>query len=293
MQETERVYQAALDAIGSNQPACILMLIETDGSTPREAGAKMLLRADGSTVGTIGGGSLEQAAIDEAKAAMATGGSRVVEYSLRGEGEDDLGVCGGTAKVYIEVLNTRPTLLILGAGHVAQPLAEFGHLLGFRTVVVDDRSEFANATRFPHASDLVVVPFGDLAQKVAITPDTYAVVVTRNHEFDTVALRAVLSSPARYVGMIGSRNKVRTVFEHLLQEGQPRERLARVRAPIGLGIGGQTPAEIALSIMAEIVMVQHDGSGESLSELLNPFRRDAPGDHRASGGRSDDDESAR
>jgi len=234
----------------------------------------MLLRADGSTVGTIGGGEFEQIALDDAKAAMVAGVSRVVEYSLQGQGEAELGVCGGKAKVYIEVLQPRPTLLILGAGHVAQPLAEFGYLLGFRTVVVDDRPDFASPARFPHADELVVVHFDDLVQKATITPDTFVVIVTRNHEFDAVALREVLSVPVRYVGMIGSRNKVRTVFERLLREGQPRERLGQVRAPIGLNIGGQTPAEIALSIIAEIVMVQHNGSSESLSQLENALRFD-------------------
>jgi xanthine dehydrogenase accessory factor len=232
----------------------------------------MLLRADGSTVGTIGGGSLEQTALEDARAAMTSGASQVLEYSLRGEAEDDLGVCGGTAKVYIEVLCPRPTLLILGAGHVAQPLAEFGHLLGFRTVVVDDRAEFASAARFPHADELLVVPFAKLTGTVTVTANTYAVIVTRNHEFDTVALREVLAAPAPYIGMIGSRRKVRTVLDILLQEGQPRERLAQVRAPIGLNIGGQTPVEIALSIMAEIVMVQHSGSAEALSELFDALR---------------------
>jgi len=274
VQEKERVYQAALDAIRSRQPACVLTLIQSEGSTPREAGAKMLLRADGSTVGTIGGGEFEQIALDDAKAAMVAGVSRVVEYSLQGQGEAELGVCGGKAKVYIEVLQPRPTLLILGAGHVAQPLAEFGYLLGFRTVVVDDRPDFASPARFPHADELVVVHFDDLVQKATITPDTFVVIVTRNHEFDAVALREVLSVPVRYVGMIGSRNKVRTVFERLLREGQPRERLGQVRAPIGLNIGGQTPAEIALSIIAEIVMVQHNGSSESLSQLENALRFD-------------------
>jgi xanthine dehydrogenase accessory factor len=274
VREKKTVYRAALEAMCSNQPACILTLIEAQGSTPREAGAKMLLRADGSTVGTIGGGSLERTALDDAKAAMIDGASRVMEYSLRGEGEADLGVCGGTARVYIEVLSPQPTLLILGAGHVAQPLAEFGHLLGFRTVVVDDRPQFASAARFPHADDLVVVPFEELTQAVTVTSDTFAVIVTRNHEFDAVVLREILPTPARYVGMIGSRRKVRTVLEGLLQEGQPRERLAQVRAPIGLNIGGQTPVEIALSIMAEIVLVQHNGSGEALSELFDPLRPD-------------------
>ena len=287
MQEKERVYQAALDAIRSSQPACVLTLIHSEGSTPREAGAKMLLRADCSTVGTIGGGTFEQSALDDARAAMETGVSRVVEYSLQGQGEAKLGICGGKAKVYLEVLQPRCTLLILGAGHVAQPLAEFGHLLGFRTVVVDDRPEFASPARFPHADELMVTDFHNLAQRLIISADTFAVIVTRNHEFDAVVLRELLSLPLRYVGMIGSRNKVRAVFERLLSEGEPRERLSQVRAPIGLNTGGHTPAEIALSIMAEVVMVQHNGSGEPLSSLDNMLRSDSRGGHGTGHGPSD------
>jgi xanthine dehydrogenase accessory factor len=272
VEENEAVYEAVLEAIRENQPACLLTVIEARGSTPREVGAKMLLRADGSTAGTIGGGSLEASAIADARAALNSGASQVTEYSLRGESERDLGVCGGEAKVFIEVLRLKPTLLIAGAGHVAQPLAQFGHLLGFRTVVVDDRSEYVGRARFPHADQLVVTPFEDLLDKVTVTPHTFVVTVTRGHQFDTVVLRQLLSTPAAYIGMIGSPRKVRTVFEHLLGEGVPREKLAQVYAPIGLRTRGQTPAEIALSIMAEIVLVQHGGTGEPLSWRDNPLR---------------------
>ena len=281
MLENEQVYEAALDAIRAGQSACIVTLIESQGSTPREVGAKMLLRPDGSTVGTIGGGAFEQGALDHARSALADGESRVMEYSLRGDSEHDLGMCGGTAKVYIEVLRTRPILLILGAGHVAKSLAEFGHLLGFRVVIVDDRAEYANTARFPHADRIVVMPFQDLIE-LATPSETFAVVVTRNHEFDAVALRQVLSWSLPYVGMIGSQRKVRSVLEELLREGVPRERLAQVRAPIGLDIGGQTPAEIGLSVMAEIVMIRHQRSGSSLSDSGNPLRANRVEDERPS-----------
>jgi xanthine dehydrogenase accessory factor len=271
VEENEAVYEATLEAIRQNQPACVLTVIEARGSTPREVGAKMLLRADGSTVGTIGGGALEASAIADAEAALNDGISRVTEYSLRGR-EQDLGVCGGTAKVFIEVLRLKPTLLIAGGGHVAQPLAQFGHLLGFRTVVVDDRPDFVERARFPHADELVVTPFESLLEKVAITPQTFVAIVTHGHQFDTVVLRQVVTSAAAYIGMIGSRKKVRTVFEQLLSEGVPKEKLAQVYAPVGLRTRGQTPAEIALSIMAEIVLVQHGGTGEPLSWRDNPLR---------------------
>ena len=272
MEEDEAVYQAILEARRENQAACVLTIVEVRGSTPREVGAKMLLRADGSTVGTIGGGGLEAAALADARAALSSGTSRVAEYSLRGENEADLGICGGEARVFIEVLRRKPTLLIAGAGHVAQPLAELGYLLGFRTVVVDDRAEFVNTTRFAHADELVVTSFEGLLERVVITPQTFVVIVTRGHRHDKLVLRQVLTTPAAYIGMIGSRKKVRTVFEHLLADGVPGERLAQVYAPVGLRTGGQTPAEIAVSIMAEIVLVQHGGSGEPLSWRDNPLR---------------------
>jgi xanthine dehydrogenase accessory factor len=191
-------------------------------------------------------------------------------------GDAALGVCGGEARVFIEVLQLRSTLLIAGGGHVSQPLAELGHLLGFHTVVVDDRPEFAECTRFPHADELLAIPFDQLVQRVKVTPQTYAVIVTRGHQHDLLVLRQLVDTPAAYVGMIGSRKKVRTVFDHLLGEGVPAEKLARVHAPIGLRTGGQTPAEIALSILAEIVLVQHGGTGEPLSWRDNPLRARAP-----------------
>jgi xanthine dehydrogenase accessory factor len=272
MQEHEAVYAAILDALHTGQSACVLTVIEARGSTPREAGTKMLLRADGSTAGTVGGGALEAAALADARKALADGESRVGRYALLGQTEQDLGVCGGEASVFIEVLQAKPTLLIVGAGHVGQPLAEFGHLLGFRTIVADDRPEFASVARFPQADELVVTPLAELTNRVTITPRTFIVIVTRGHEHDELVLRQVVSSPAAYVGMIGSRRKVRAVFERLLADGVPKTDLARVYAPVGLRTGGQTPAEIAVSILAEIISAQHGGSGEPMSCHDNPAR---------------------
>lgn len=279
MNEQEAVYEATVQAIHDGYPACVLTVIEVQGSTPRGVGAKMLVRADGSTIGTIGGGAFEAAAIADAQAALKSGESGVRAYSIRGQGEADLGLCGGQARVFVEVLRIKPTLLVAGAGHVAQPLVQFAHLLGFRTIVVDDRADVATAERFPHVDQLVVTPFEQLLQKVQVTSQSHVVIVTRGHEHDELVLRQVLSTPAAYIGMIGSRIKVRSVFEKLLAEGVPAERLLQVHAPIGLRIGGQTPAEIALSILAEIVLVRHAGSGEPLSWRDNPLRATGSGAH--------------
>jgi xanthine dehydrogenase accessory factor len=270
--ENEAVFEATLRAIREHQPACLLTVIDARGSTPREAGAKMLLRSDGSIVGTIGGGAVEATAIEDAKAALSSGQSRVVQYSIRGKDRHDLGVCGGEVQVFIEVLRLKPTLLIAGAGHIAQPLAEQGHLMGFQVVVCDDRDDLLSRERFPHADELLAMDFAHFARQVSITSRTYVVIVTRGHQHDTTVLRQAVSAPAAYIGMIGSRNKVRKVFEDLLDDGVPEEKLAQVHAPVGLRTGGQTPAEIALSIMAEIVLVQHGGTGEPLSWRDNPLR---------------------
>ena len=270
MDEKELVYQEVLGAIRSGDPACLLTLVEVRGSTPREVGAKMLLLADGSTVGTIGGGPMEAAALRDAKEALAANESRMSYYSLLGESSSDLGVCGGDARVFVEVLHPKPTLLIVGAGHVGQPLALFGERLGFRVVVADDRAEFANRERFPGADQLIVGPYEELSQRISPGPQTYVVIATRGHEFDEQVLQQFLDCQAAYIGMIGSKVKVRSVFDSLLAKGVAAEKLARVHAPIGLRIGGQTPAEIALSILAEIVAVQHGGDGEPMSRKDNP-----------------------
>jgi xanthine dehydrogenase accessory factor len=270
--ENEAVFEATLQAIREHQPACLLTIIEARGSTPREAGAKMLLRADGSIVGTIGGGAVEATAIEHAKAALSSGKSGMTQYSIRGEDPQGLGACGGEVQVFIEVLRLKPTLLIAGAGHIAQPLAELGYLMGFRTVVCDDRADLLSRERFPHADELLAMDLHHFAKQASITSRTSVVIVTRGHQHDASVLRQAVSTPAAYIGMIGSRSKVRKVFEDLLRDGVPEEKLLQVHAPIGLRTGGQTPAEIALSIMAEIVLVQHGGTGEPLSWRDNPLR---------------------
>jgi len=228
-------------------------------------GTKMLIRPDGTSMGTVGGGALEAAIVEAAQEALAEGKSRLVHYGLRADKhEQDLGVCGGDLDVFIDVIAPQLTLLLIGAGHVAVPLAELAHLLGFRTVVFDDRAEYANRDRFPQAEEVLVEDFDVGLSALDITPNTWVVIATRSHESDAAALRAVIGSPAAYVGLLGSRRKVSLIFKALREE-VGEERLARVYAPVGLDLGAETPEEIALSIMAEIVMVRRGGKGQPLS----------------------------
>ena len=159
-------------------------------------------------------------------------------------------------EVLIEPITRRPTLYIMGAGHVGQALSGIGRIVGFRTVVVDDREKYANKTRFADADEILVSDFGEIADKVKVDKSSYVVIVTRGHQHDKTVLKAFIHSNAIYVGMIGSRKKVKEVFQSLIQEGVEKKLLDRVYSPIGLDIGAQTASEIAVSIMAEIIAHQ-------------------------------------
>lgn len=235
-------------AIERREPVALATVVEVKGASPAQVGFKLLVRPDGSVVGNLGGGALEQRVREEAVAALQEGQSRLVHYTLREEGPDAVGMlCGGEVTVFVEVYQPAPLLLIVGGGHIGQPLAEMARIVGFNVQVVDVRPERATVPQF---------------DPTAITPWTYVVLITEDHVTDEQALRQVLDTPAAYIGMIGSRRKVSIIFDHLRAGGVPEERLARVHAPIGLDLGGRSPAEIALAILAEVVQVRYGGSGK-------------------------------
>jgi xanthine dehydrogenase accessory factor len=232
-------------------------VVRVQGSTPREAGARMLLLADGSIRGTVGGGAREADVVAAAREVLARGGSRLLaidfQEGLRG-GEGP--VCGGTMEVYMERIDPARQVVIAGAGHVAYFLHRAMALLEYRTVVVDPRPEWASEERFPGAT-LVHAPFPEGVAGAAVGAADAVVLVTPGHQHDRETLRRALATEAAYIGMIGSRTKVATVFKALRGEGVGEEALARVHAPVGLDIGAESPAEIAIAIAAEIVAVLH------------------------------------
>jgi xanthine dehydrogenase accessory factor len=251
------VLEAALEAESRGEPAALVTVVATEGSTPQKAGARMLVHADGRIVGTIGGGCLEAEMTWRAREAIEGRRPRLVSYDLTPDqaGEDGL-VCGGRMQVFIEPIEATPVLCLFGAGHVAQPLARMAKACGFRVEVLDDRVKFANAERFPEADLIVVEEFAPGADKLTLGPSSYAVVVTRGHKGDADALRAVLGRGLRFVGLLGSRPKVVHIFAALRESGVAPEALAAVHAPLGLEIGAQTPEEIAVSIVAEMIAVR-------------------------------------
>jgi xanthine dehydrogenase accessory factor len=251
------VLEAVLRAEARGERAALVTVVATEGSTPQKAGARMLVHADGRIVGTIGGGCLEAEMTWRAREAIEGRRPKLVSYDLTPDqaGEDGL-VCGGRMQVFIEPVEGTPVLCLFGAGHVAQPLARMAKACGFRVELADDRVKFANPERFPEADLIVIEGFTAAAEKMTLGPNTYAVVVTRGHKGDGEALRAVLGRGLRFVGLLGSRPKVVHIFAALGESGVKAEDLAEVHAPLGLEIGAQTPDEIAVSILAEMIAVR-------------------------------------
>lgn len=231
----------------------------------------MLVFADGRTVGTIGGGCYENDALGKAREAIATGRPQLVKYDLNDDFVQESGlICGGQMEVYIDPVAPAPALYIIGAGHVGWHLARFAADAGFRIHVVDDREKFANRDRFPGAESIAVDDIGTWLHRAELPPSASVVVVTRGHTHDFDAIRALAARDLRYLGLIGSRAKVARIFDALDAEGMPAECLERVHAPIGLNIGAITPAEIAVSILAELIAIRH---GRDVSALSMKWQR--------------------
>jgi xanthine dehydrogenase accessory factor len=246
-------------------------IVRAQGSTPQRVGAKMLVFADGRIVGTIGGGCYENDALGKARAAIASGRPALLHYELNDDFAQENGlICGGRMDVHVDPLEPTPHLYIIGAGHVGFHLARAAADAGFRLHVVDDREKFASAERFPGA-DIVVEPIPEWLHRADIPPSSFVVIVTRGHTHDLEAMRALAARDLRYLGLIGSRAKVARIADALLEEGMPPECLDRVHSPIGLNIGAVTPAEIAISILAEIIALRRGVDIEALS--LSTTRR--------------------
>ena len=340
----KNIAEAVLELLRSGTSAALAIVLESSGSTPREAGSAMLVRADKSIVGTIGGGVLEAHVMNAALKVIAEKKAAVVEYVLEETGAAAIGAaCGGTAKVLVDYIDagepgsisffeelsraagTSPrahlaalipasgltgarhvclipadgpavgtevfgadvhallqsgrgydvftklenyaaylfpvgsdgTVYIFGAGHCGEKLAHIAHTVGFETVVIDDRAEFANRGRFPDTDEILVpkkldAPF----DSIQFNADAYIVIVTRGHMHDEIVLRRALKTDAGYIGMIGSKKKRETIYSHLLRDGYTPEDIARVHSPIGLSIGAESPEEIAVSITAELIQVR-------------------------------------
>ena len=254
---SQEVLTELVKALDRGEDVALVTIVAAQGSTPQRVGAKMIVFPDGRTVGTIGGGCYENDAFWKAREALQSRKSQLIRYDLTDDFALESGlICGGQMTVYIEPVEPAPQLYIIGAGHVGHQLGHVARPVGFRIHVLDDREKFANAERFPEADEVIVDSIPDWLHKAEIPPSAYVVVVTRGHQHDLDALRSLAARDLRYIGLIGSKAKVKKIFDALVEEGMPVECLSRIHAPIGLDIGAVSPEEIAISILAELIAVR-------------------------------------
>lgn len=251
-----------LQSIDQRHSVALVTVVKASGDYAAALGRRALVWLDRDPLGNLRLGTLEGRALADAMQVLTQRQPQLLTYA------DD------QVELFVEVQRRPPTLIIVGSGHVAQPLATLGKLIDFEVVVMDDRPQYANAERFPQADRVIAAPLRPALHNWPIDADTFVVLVTRGHSHDVECLLEVLDSPARYIGMIGSKRRVGAVFDLLEQErGIPRDKFDRVYAPIGLDIGAETPAEIGVGIIAEIIKVYRGGRAESLADALRADRR--------------------
>jgi xanthine dehydrogenase accessory factor len=258
------ILEALLAARDTGFPIVLATIIKDSGSVPRHAGSRMVVYPDGAIIGTIGGGEMESRVISDALTRIKSGESGILHYDLADPAQGDPGVCGGQVDIFMEPILTDPTVLVIGCGHVGQALVELAHWIGFRVIACDDRADLCNPERTPYADQYLVLPPDEVANKAPIHEQTYIAAVTRGVPFDVQMLPRLLKTPARYIGVIGSRRRWVTAVKSLASQGVKQQELDRIHAPIGLELHAETPREIAISIMAEIIKIQHNGTGKPM-----------------------------
>ncbi|MBN2544007.1 XdhC family protein [bacterium] len=233
-------------------------VVKIEGSTPQVVGAKMIVTADKKIYGTVGGGALEAEVIDKAVDAMRKMEPALVSFDFSGS-DVEIGemLCGGKMEVFIEPVSIKPSLYIFGAGHIGFALSKMAVLCGFKVIIADDREDMVTRERFPEADDIHCGDFIQIANELKFPAIAYIVIVTHGHKFDQDVLNICINKSYKYLGMIGSRKKVSVIFNNLLDKGIPQEKINEVHSPIGLNIGGQSPGEIAVSILSEILAVKY------------------------------------
>jgi xanthine dehydrogenase accessory factor len=253
------------------QKCALATIVQVRGSIPSFESAKLLVREDGSMLGTIGGGCVEAEVWNAAREVIESERPRHLNFSLGQDAAYDNGlICGGQLNVFVEPVVPQPTAIIFGAGHISKSLSKVASLAGFRTVVVDDREQFANRDRFPEADEIHSGEYESIFPGLSVNETSYVVIVTRGHRDDMRVLKWAVGTTARYIAMIGSKRKVIGVIKELEKEGIPASEFERIFAPMGFEIGAVTPEEIAVSVVAEMIAVRRnpDASWKQLSKTI-------------------------
>jgi len=258
------IYQALAELEKNNESAALCTVVKSEGSTPRHMGSKMLVYPDGICIGTVGGGELENRVIKTALASLKTGVGQTLAYTMSDPSRGDPGVCGGTVEVFVEPILPPALIVVIGAGHVGKAVVHLAKWLGFRVALSDDRAEFCNPESIPNADAYYPVPMAELTNQLKVTHQTYLVITSRGSSVDAEGLPSLLDSEAAYIGVIGSKRRWLTTVKALKEKGVAEAKIARVHSPMGLELNAETPEEIAVSIMAEILMLKDKGTGKMM-----------------------------
>ena len=250
-----RILRELHAAIEEGRPVALATVVETRRSVPRRAGTKMLVYADGTTVGTVGGGAMESRVVAAAIEAIVSRRSSLLEYDLVNPAKGDPGVCGGELKLYLEPYMPSHTVYVIGCGHVGQAVVDLAHWLGYQTIAIDDRPEYVTDELLPNADVRFVGSVEDAIVAHPISEDASVILVTRSPELDVEILPHLLDVPARYVGVMGSKTRWKATRDSLVAAGLSSEQIDRVHVPIGIELNAETLEEIAVSIMSEVIKV--------------------------------------
>ena len=256
------VFEYIVEAKKKNQPLVMATVVESLGSAPREAGARMIVKKDGSTIGTVGGGPIEKIVTEEALKMMGSSSPKTIKHTLK-----DIGMaCGGGMTLFLEPLNPVPQLFVFGAGHIGTVLSQIAKLMDFLVTVIDNRPEYADAEKLSWADAVIASDYIPAIEELNFTSSTYVVILTHKHAHDFEILEKCINQPHAYVGMIGSKKKVKTCLQGLREKGVTEKAIESIYSPVGIHIAANTPAEIAVSIAAELVNIRNkDGSAKTAS----------------------------
>ncbi len=270
------VYDELIRLRRLGQKCAIATIVQVRGSIPSFESAKLLVREDGSMIGTIGGGCVEAEVWNAAREVMETEKSKHMSFNLGQDAAYDNGlICGGQLDVFVEPVIPPPRAIIFGAGHISKSLCKVANLAGFSTTIVDNRESFANRERFPEADEIFAEEYEDVFPKLTVHESTYLIIVTRGHRDDMRVLRWAATTQARYVAMIGSKRKVLSVVKELEKDGLSRQQLDRIHAPMGLEIGAISPEEIAISVAAEMIAVRRNPKSNWRSLSMSVFAEES------------------
>jgi xanthine dehydrogenase accessory factor len=262
----DEIYLKINEILKTGDSAALCTIMASSGSAPRHEGTKMLVLEDGSFMGTVGGGEVEELVYQEAFDTILTQKNKVLKYSMVDPKRGDPGVCGGTVEIFVEPILPNPKVIVIGGGHVGKAIIRLAKYLGFRVAVSDDREEFCTPEANPDADEFYPVPMKDLVSHTKITATTYIILATRGSNVDVAGLAPLLDTPAAFIGVIGSKRRWAFTRKGLLEQGVTEENLLKIHSPVGLELNAETPEEIAVSIMAEIIMLRNGGSGNVMND---------------------------